>query len=686
MTRRRHFPLPVATKTPPRPSPVDKPIRRGSSQPHACPPATIPSFAGRQWLVAAALLIAVLLAYQPAWYGGIVWDDEAHVTRPELRSWHGLYRIWFEPGATPQYYPLVCSAFWAEHRLWGDATLGYHLVNLVLHWVSAILLASVLRRLAVPGAFLAAAIFALHPVHVESVAWITEQKNTLSGVFYLTSMLFYLGFDRERKPTWYCAALGLFLLALLSKTTTVTLPAALLVVFWWQRGTLSWRRDVGPLTPFFLLAAAAGLFTRWAEYNLVGAGRAEFTLSTVQRCLLGGRAICFYLSKLFWPAELVFIYPRWRIDASVWWQYLFPAAVVLLVAGLWAVRRRWRGPLAAVLFFVGTLFPVLGFFNVFFYAFSFVSDHFLYLPSLGIIALASAGTARLLGHWGLWRRPAGYAVCLTLLATLTGLTWRQSRTYIDYETLFRTTIGANPDCLLAQNNLGLRLLERERFDEAIVCFRKALEIGGDYCGLAHYNLALALAARGNREEAIAHYRKVLQVRPDYAEAHYNLGLALAGLGNLDGAMACFRKALKLNPRDAKAHKGLGAALASRGRLHEATTHYRKALKIDPDNAELHYHLGLLLRAQCKVDDAIAEYQESLRLRPDQAGILKNLAWIRATCPDPRFRDGAQAVAGARRAVELSRSEVHSMDTLAAAYAEAGRFPEALAAAQGPATG
>ena len=206
MTRRRHFPSPVAAKTPPRPSPVDKPIGLGTSQPQARPPATIPSFAGRQWLFAAALLIAVLLAYQPAWHGGIVWDDEAHVTRPELRSWHGLYRIWFDLGATQQYYPLLHSAFWVEHKLWGDATLGYHLVNILLHAAAALLVALVLRRLAVPGAYLAAAIFALHPVHVESVAWITEQKNTLSAVFYLGAMLVYLalrpGRGRRRRTGW----------------------------------------------------------------------------------------------------------------------------------------------------------------------------------------------------------------------------------------------------------------------------------------------------------------------------------------------------------------------------------------------------------------------------------------------------------------------------------------------------
>ena len=195
----------------------------------------------KDWLLAVALLAVVFLVYQPAWHGGFVWDDDDHVTRPELRSWHGLYRIWFDVGATLQYYPLLHSVFWIEHVLWGDATLGYHLVNISLHALAALLVALLLRRLAIPGAYLAAAIFALHPVHVESVAWITEQKNTLSAVFYLGAMLVYLRFDQTRKTAWYAGALGLFVLALLSKTVTGTLPGALLVIFWWQRGRLSWK-------------------------------------------------------------------------------------------------------------------------------------------------------------------------------------------------------------------------------------------------------------------------------------------------------------------------------------------------------------------------------------------------------------------------------------------------------------
>ncbi len=421
-------------------------------------------------------------------------------------SWYGLYRIWFVVGATQQYYPLSETAFWVQHKLWGDAMLGYHLVNLAWHALTAVLVALVLRQLKIPGAYLAAAIFALHPVHVESVAWITEQKNTLSAVFYLGAALAYLRFDQKRGKAWYLAALVLFVLALASKIVTVTLPVALLVIFWWQRGRLSWRRDVLPLMPFFLIGVVAGVFITWVERKVVGAEGPDFALTVVQRCLLPGRVIWFYLGKLCWPADLRFMYPRWEIDPGVWWQYLFPLALLLLVGLLWWLSRRWRGPLAGLLFFVGALFPVLGFLNVYWFVFSYVADHFQYLASLGIIALAAAGAALLLARWRLWNRPGGYAACLVLLAILGSLTWRQSRMYSDIETLYRTVIAENPTCYLAYNNLGKLLHECGQADEAVTLFREAIEIKPDHVA-AHYNLGNALRDQGHLDEAIAHYTK-----------------------------------------------------------------------------------------------------------------------------------------------------------------------------------
>jgi protein O-mannosyl-transferase len=735
------------------------------------------------WLFIIALLAAVILVYQPAWHGRFIWDDDMHVTRPELRSWHGLYRIWFDVGATLQYYPLLHSAFWVEHKLWGDAAFGYHLVNIFLHATAALMVAAVLRRLKIPGAYLAAAIFALHPIQTESVAWITEQKNTLSAVFYLGSLLAYLRFDQTRKTSSYCWALGLFVLGMMSKTVIATLPGAVLVIFWWQRGRLSWRSDVLPLVPFFLLGAGGGMITAWWELQINKCAGPDFTLTFAERFLIAGRTVWFLLWKLFWPTQLTFIYPRWQIDTGIWWQYLFPLGAAVLLAALWSMRRRARAPLAAVLFFGGTLFPVLGFFNLYTFLYSFVANHYQYLAGLGIITLVASGAALLLDRWGLWGRPGGYALCLVPLAILAGLTWQQSRMYSDLETLYRTTIAENPGCWMAHdnlgvvlarrgqadeamvhyrksmelkpdyiaayNNLGMALTDRGQFDEAIVYYRKALEIKpGD--SESHNNLGLALAGRGRLDDAMAEYGKALDINPNYGEAHNNLGLALRSRGQLDEAMAEYRKALEINPDNTAAHNNLAAALAASGQLDDAIVHYRKALQLSPQSVEFHYNLAHALANRGEFDEMMAEYgkaleikpdyaeahnnlgvalvgrgrleeaivhfqtalkikpdyaearnnlgvvqsrreeiskglaarRESLRSRPNDLALLNETAWMLATDPNASIRNGAEAVELAERAARLSDGrEAAIIGTLAAAYAEAGRFSEAVKTAE-----
>src|SRR5437763_6703400 len=213
------------------------------------------SWSKRDWFFCLILAGVTILAYQPAWHGGLLWDDDNCTTPPELRTLDGLRRIWFQPRAIAQYYPLVFSSYWLQQRLWGDSTTGYHIVNLLLHIGCVVLVLRILRRLRIPGAQLAAIIFALHPVNVETVAWIAERKNTLSGVFALAATLWYLRFDESRSRRSYALALGMFLLGLLSKAAVVTLPLALLAIFWWKRGTISWSRDVVPLIPFFFISA-----------------------------------------------------------------------------------------------------------------------------------------------------------------------------------------------------------------------------------------------------------------------------------------------------------------------------------------------------------------------------------------------------------------------------------------------
>jgi Tfp pilus assembly protein PilF len=544
------------------------------------------------------LTATILLVYFPAMRGGFIWDDEAHVTRPDLRSLHGLWRIWFDLGATQQYYPLLHSAFWFEHRLWGDGVVGYHLLNIFFHVSSVFLLLEILRRLNIPGAWLAAAIFALHPLQAESVAWIAEQKNTLSGVFYLGAMLAYLRFDQDRRTLLYLVALGLFVLGLLTKTVTATLPGALLVICWWQHGRVSWRRDVVPVIPWFVLGGTAGLGTAWIERKFIGAQGVAFDMTFLHRLLLAGRVIWFYLGKLLWPAGLLFIYPRWEVNPSVWWQYLFTIAAVALVVVLWLIGRRWRGPLAGFLFFIGSLFPALGFLNVYSFQYSFVADHFQYLASLGIIVVVAAGIAETLARMQPRAYRLGQVLCVMLLGTLATLTWGQTGMYKNLETLYQTTLEGNPACWLCHNNLGIFLNENGRRREAIVQYEATLHIKPDDF-FAHNNLGNALAREGLISAAMDHYEAALRLQPNYPEAHNNVGNVLLEAGQLSAAIYQYEEALRLKPNFADAQNGLGSALFLMGRVSEAREHYEAALHINPNHAMARQNLSQLLASRQK---------------------------------------------------------------------------------------
>ena len=601
--------------------------------------------AGWQDLGAGVLLVgATCLAYLPALAGGFIWNDRDYVTAPGLRSLSGLGRIWTQLGATEQYYPLLHSFFWVQCRLWGEQPLGYHLVTLLLHAGAAILFALILRRLAVPGAWLAALLFALHPVHVESVAWITEQKNTLSLVFYLGAALAYLRFDETRRPPAYATALGLFLLSLMCKTVTATLPAALLVVRWWKSGRLEWRRDLRPLLPWLVIGAAAGLFSSWVEQRYCGARGMDFDLPALARGLVAGRAIWFYLGRLVWPFDLNFIYERWTPDVAVWWQWLFPLGVLVLAAALWAVRRRTRAPLAraataglaAFLFFAGSLFPVLGFVNLYGALYSWVWDHWQYLPDLGPLALAAAALTRGWERTAARFRWTGPVLVTVLAVALGALTWSHCGMFRDDQTLYRATIERNPRCWMAYNNLGNVLFKIPgRLPEALVNFEAALRLKPDFAE-AHFNRGNGLAKTpGRLPEAITEYETALRLRPNEPLAHISLGAALAQMpGRLPEAITQFQTALRLNPDDLEVHNNLGNALAQMpDRLPEAIAEYQAALRLKPDFADAHYNLGnALARMPGRLPEAIAEYQAALRLKPDDPETHANLGTVLSRVP------------------------------------------------------
>lgn len=562
-------------------------------------------------LGAVALLAATFLAYLPAVNAEFIWNDSDYVTAPELRSLAGLGRIWFEVGATEQYYPFLHSAFWVQHLLWGDHPTGYHVVNILLHAGSAFLLLLILRRLAIPGAVLAAFVFALHPVYVESVAWISEQKNTLSLFCYLIAALAYLRFDATRRTPAYWVATAAFVIALLSKSVTATLPPALLVVFWWQRGRLEWRRDVVPLVPWFVLGAAMGLVSAWVERKFIGAEGAEFALTFLQRVLLAGRVVWFYLGKLLWPADLIFIYPRWEVDPAQAWQWLFPLAVIAALAGLWWGRARSRSPLAAALFFGGSLFPVLGFFNVYAFLYSFVADHWQYLPSIGVVVLVAAGVSV-----GLRRTPAPLRVGLpaTLVLALGLLSFQQSRMYADMRTFYRTTIARNPACWMAHNNLGNLLREDRQYEAAVVHLEAALRVRPDLTK-AHYNLANTLRDLKRRDEALPHYRRALELQPNYTDALNALGGLLREIGRPAEALPPLLQAVQLEPGFSDARNHLGMALRDLGRLPEALAQFERAVRAAPDSSPARLNLAFTLSLLGRDTEAAEHYREARRLNP-----------------------------------------------------------------------
>jgi len=650
--------------------------------------------------------LAVFVTYQNVWSAGFIWDDDAHVIRPNLRTLHGLWRIWTEPGATQQYYPFLYTAFWLEHRVWGDSALGYHLINLAFHAVAAGLLYQLLKKLAVPGAVLAAAIFAIHPVCVESVAWISEQKNTLSTVFYLSAALVYLRYDQNRTAGIYTLATGLFILALASKSVTATLPAALLVILWWKRGELRWKSDVLPLIPWFLLGAGAGALTAWMEHSHVGASGGIYGLNVLERFLIAGRAICFYFWKFIWPVNLMFNYPRWAVNTRDWWQYLFPLSVAGVIFVSWTYRARSRSFLAVALLFIGTLFPALGFINVFPFLYSYVADHFQYLGSMWLSAAIAGTLVVATRQFAIRNHYLASMGIFAIVAVLSGLTRQQCRMYFSKETLWRRTIEQNPESWMGYNNLGGELLQLGRLDEAIPNIETSLKIAPDnalaYVNLgnalwkkndvqgafdayhkglvvepdnliAHLNLGNALLQTGRVDEAIIHYRQVLAAKPDFSTAHTNLGDAFLQAGRSDEAISEYNLALENNPRDVEAHTNLGTANGQKGRIEEAIGHFQDALKIDPNFAIAHTNLGKALFQIGRTEDAVHHYGEVVRITPTMGKSHTHLA-------DGLVQAGRvdEAIAEYKRAVEIDPTDAEAHANLGTILAQRTQTDEAIA--------
>jgi tetratricopeptide (TPR) repeat protein len=577
---------------------------------------------------------ACFLAYSSAIKGPFLWDDHKYITNNELLGApDGLFRIWFSTDVPSQYFPLVYTTFRFEFQLWGLNPIGYHVDNIILHIISALLLWLILTRLSIPAAFVAAAAFALHPVNVESVAWISERKNTLMLVFLLLSVFFYFELvlrspTRRRTVVFYLLSLFCFALSLFSKTTACVLPLVLILLLWFKQVPLNARRII-QVTPYFVLSLAMGLLTIWWEKNHQGVGLIDLGLSVSDKLLIASRAIWFYTGKIFWPFDLAFSYPRWKIDAAQPAQYVWLLACLITAGGLFIFRRRiGRGPVAAVIFFVIALFPMLGFFTLYTFLYSWVADHYAYMATIGLITLAASVGSRVIYRLGKRGRMVGPVVAAVVLIALGFLTWRQAGLYSNPELIWRDTLKKNPDSWLAHNNLGLILIAGNNPDEAVVHLSRSLELVRD------------------TKEFHPH---------DVAAAHFNLGLIYRGQNKFNEAVGQFEQTVKIDPNDFEAQREL------------ATTHYQWAE---------------VLSKEGNVLGQITHLHRALDIAPGYVNALQAIVGIFVNTTDPDTRSATKVFEYAKRAVEVTDSKNPLvLNLLAMSYASDNQFAEAYAAAE-----
>ena len=658
----------------------------------------------------AIIALAVFLAYLPSINGDFILDDgDLVMDNPLIKASDGLYRFWCTTQTT-DYWPVTNTSFWIEWRMWGMNSTGYHVTNLILHIVESLLIWVILRKLSIPGAFLAALIFALHPVNVESVSWISQRKNTMALLFFLLSILCYLKLEvpslvlkkdlyriasppgdasmvARPSPLWYWLSLAAFLLAMLSKGSVAVLPVLLLGIVWWCRtaGTepifakQKWDyplylRDYVRIMPFFAVAMVLSAVNMWFQTH--GTGEVIRTASFAERLLGAGGVVWFYLYKALLPIELVFVYPQWHVEPvnPLWWLPLIAAAVV--TAALWRYRNSWGRPfLFAWGFFCVALAPVMGFLDAGFMKFSLVADHYQHIAIIAVIALASAGFNawhhRLQGT----ARRAAMLVAIAIVSVLIFLTWRQSRIYRDPITLYQATLEKNPSCWMPYYNLGLEVAKTGRLQEAIELYNQALKLKPDSID-AYNNLGVALADTGRPMQAIANYEKALRLQPNDAEAHNNMGNVLLDLNRVQEAIPHFNQALRLKPDYFKAHYNLGNAFNALGRYQQAIEHYEKSLQLNPGLPEARNNLGNTLFQSGRPQEAIEQYLIALRLKPVNPEAQNNLGLALVKTGRPK-----EAIEHYRQALMLKPDFTMAYYNMALAYARMRQPSEAIVAAQ-----
>lgn len=647
----------------------------------------------------AALLAASVICFAPALRGDFIWDDRPNIRdNDELRSWSGLATIWTTPSASYQYYPLTLSFFWLQYQAWGDHPFGYHLISTLLHGINAFLLWRVLARLEVPGAFVAAAVFCVHPLQVDTVAWASEQKNLWSMLLALLATREWLRIGDGRDRFHHGLAFGCFMGALFAKTVICGLPIVLLMVSWWRRPERL-RHDARRLVLWVFAAVAIAAVTIARERSLQTAAFAPFgTVPWEMRPALAGRALLYYIRQTLWPDDLLPIYPRWSLTFRDW---LFPALVLVIVAVAWKlIPIVGRGPLVAIVSYGLLLAPTLGLIPFTFQNHSFVADHFQYHAGPALMALMIAG---LFGTFHLGHRTWIFAqsVISLLLVLLSAMTFHHARVYASPETLWRRTLERNPEAWAAHGNLANRLTDRGEFNRAAFHYEQALAIVPNHPGIlasfAHVrfqqgqraeaielcrqtlqsnpnhstvnrNLVRFLEASGQEEEAVnvclaafgrrpdltvmveslgealmqrkqyplaeRLYRGAAAVLPRHADFRFRWGQMLARVGQPDDAIIQCQIALQLDPRHVDAHGQIGMLLAQKGSLSEAATHFRKAILLAPASADLRNNYAMVLLMQGNREGAKEQWETALRFDPRHASARSNLERVRHEPPQP----------------------------------------------------
>lgn len=556
----------------------------------------------------------IFIVYSRTIHGQFLWDDDDYVTRNlTLLNLSGLREIWFQVGRLSQYYPLTYTSFWVEYQLWGLNPVGYHCVNILLHAANGLLVWKVLEQLKIKNAWFIALLFSLHPVHVESVAWITERKNLLSGIFYLAAALAYL-------RTRYLFAFFFFLAALGSKTVTATLPVTLLILLWWRDGKLS-VKDMGRLSIFLLTAFIFSSVTVSLETrHILSTGIAEWNFSWGQRVLIASRAVWFYFTKIVLPYPLIFIYPRWSVSVSNLWQWFYPAVSFIVMTSLWIYRKRLgRGALVGALIFVVTLLPALGFKNFYPMRYSFVADHFQYLASIPALVMLVTFVAQFFKNQTIRKVIA----CLILVFAAL-LTWQRQAAFTSPEALWQDTLKKNPEAWVAHNNRGTLLVEQNREEEAVYHFNETLRLKPNHAE-AYSNLGLLKLKAGKPEEAIPYFEKAMEWQPHVALFQLNLGTAYFDLGKMEEAERHYHKALEMNPRFGEAYFSLGNIFLKKDQPAEAEAQFQEAVRFSPYDADAYTHLGYCLAKAGKIDEAISNYRLALKRNPQHANAHNNLA-------------------------------------------------------------